>query len=189
MKKELFLVIGAPGSGKTTACEALAQKEGEIAHFSTGDLLRAEIKSGSALGKTIEEIINKGDIVPVQIALQTIIKAIKNSTSNKVLIDGYPRSIEQMTGLEDALRDEDEIILKGVIKVEVSDKVAKKRVIGRSRGADDDLEVFAHRMRVYKEPLEEIEKFYKKKGILFIIDGEGNLKEVVNQLKIKIYFL
>lgn len=98
--KYLFLIIGAPGSGKTTDAQMIAQSDTNVAHYSTGELLRAEVASKSPLGKIIDERISAGNLVPVEIALDTIISAIKRTDKNIILIDGFPRSDEQMMGLD-----------------------------------------------------------------------------------------
>lgn len=177
--KNLFLIIGAPGSGKTTDAEIIAKNDENIAHFSTGELLRAEVATSSELGKQIGIRMNAGELVPVKVALDTIVKAIKNSTCNTILIDGYPRSDEQMMGLDDILKHEKNITLVSVIEVEVSKKTAKDRVLGRARGSDDNIEVFENRMNVYNAPLKGIQNFYDKKNILQKISGEKDISSVV----------
>ena len=148
--KNLFLIIGAPGSGKTTDASIIAQQDEKFAHFSTGDLLRAEVTSGSELGN---------------------------------LIDGYPRSVEQMTELDKVLSEQDEISLKGVIEVDVSEDVARARVLGRARGADDNNEVFNNRMKVYLDPIKPIRKFYSEKELLHVVNGERGIDEIVADIK------
>jgi len=76
--KKLFLIIGAPGSGKTTDAELIAEQNDNITHYSTGDMLRAEVASGSELGAEIDSFISKGLIVPIKIAIETIVNAIKS---------------------------------------------------------------------------------------------------------------
>jgi adenylate kinase len=76
--KKLFLIIGAPGSGKTTDAELIAENHKNITHYSTGDMFRAEVASGSQRGALIDTYISKGLIVPIDIAIETIITAIKN---------------------------------------------------------------------------------------------------------------
>jgi len=185
--KKLFLIIGAPGSGKTTDAELIASKHENITHYSTGDMLRAEIASGSQRGKEIDSFVSKGLIVPIEIVIETIVTAIKNASTDIVVIDGYPRSIEQMTELDKYLKNESEVELVSVIEVEVSQDTAFKRVLGRAADAevvraDDNEEVFLNRMKLYIEPLAEIKSFYTKQDVLKVISGEGTIEEIVDEM-------
>ena len=182
MMKKLFLIIGAPGSGKTTDAELIAERHDNITHYSTGDLFRAEIASGSELGKTIANYVNNGNLVPIDIVIETITSAIKKAPTDIIIIDGYPRSIEQMTKLDEWLQKNNEIQLMSVIEVKVSEEVACDRVLGRARGADDNIEVFNNRMKVYLEPLKDIQDFYQKKNLLKVINGERTIEEIVNEI-------
>lgn len=181
--KKLFLIIGAPGSGKTTDAEVIAQHDERITHYSAGEMFRAEAASGSERGKLIQSIIDRGEIVPIDIAIETIVDAIKNAPTEAVIIDGYPRSVEQMTALNDFLEKENSVKLVSVIEVVVSDTVAKERVLGRARGADDDEAVFNRRMNVYVEPLHDIQHFYGQNGLLLKINGERELAHVVGDMQ------
>lgn len=181
--KKLFLIIGAPGSGKTTDAELIAKSSEDITHYSTGDMLRAEVASGSEIGKEIESYISKGAIVPIEIAIKTIVNAIKSAPTSSVVLDGYPRSVEQMNALENFLQEEKELVLVSVIEVAVSEETARDRVLGRARGADDNNEVFDNRMRVYLEPLADIRNFYNNKKILKVISGEGTIEEIVSEMQ------
>jgi adenylate kinase len=180
--KKLFLIIGAPGSGKTTDAELIAEQNQDITHYSTGDMLRAEVASGSEIGKEIDGFISKGLIVPIEIAIKTITNAIKSAPTDIVILDGYPRSLEQMDALEDFLQTDDELKLVSVIEVKVSQETAKDRVLGRARGEDDKVEVFNNRMRVYTQPLEDIQAFYSSKKLLKVISGEGTIEDIVLEM-------
>ncbi len=180
--KKLFLIIGAPGSGKTTDAELIAENHKNITHYSTGDMFRAEVASGSQRGALIDTYISKGLIVPIDIAIETIITAIKNAPTDVIIIDGYPRSFEQMNELDKYLVDETEVELVNVIEVVVSPEVARDRVLGRARGADDNVEVFNNRMKVYIEPLKTIQEFYESKNLLAKIDGGRTIKEIVDEM-------
>ena len=180
--KKLFLIIGAPGSGKTTDAELIAARHETVTHYSTGEMFRAEVASGSELGKEIDQYVSNGNLVPINIVIETIVGAIKKAPTPVIVIDGYPRSGEQMTELDKYLANETEVELVNVIEVEVSEEVACDRVLGRARGADDNAEVFKNRMKVYTEPLAEIQAFYEAKGLLKKINGERTIEEIVDEM-------
>ncbi|GAA9135251.1 adenylate kinase [Helicobacter pylori] len=182
--KQLFLIIGAPGSGKTTDAELIAKNNSEkIAHFSTGDLLRAESAKKTKRGLLIEKFTSQGELVPLEIVVETILSAIKSSDKGIILIDGYPRSVEQMQALDKELSAQNEVVLKSVIEVKVSENTAKERVLGRSRGSDDNEAVFHNRMRVFLDPLGEIQNFYKNKKVYKTINGERSIEEIVHEMQ------
>jgi adenylate kinase len=87
-----------------------------------------------------------------------------------------------MEELDKYLKTQDEVELVNVIEVEVSKEVACDRVLGRARGADDNVEVFNNRMKVYTEPLEAIQSFYEDKNLLMKINGERTIEEIVNEM-------
>ena len=185
--KKLFLIIGAPGSGKTTDAQLIAAKHENITHYSTGDMFRAEVNSGSQRGKTIDSYISKGLIVPIDIAIQTIVSAIKKAPTEVVVIDGYPRSVEQMIELDNFLENEAEVKLVNCIEVDVSKETAFQRVLGRAADAqivrsDDNEEVFLNRMNLFLEPLNDIREFYTKKELLKTISGEASIEEIVSEM-------
>ena len=180
--KKLFLIIGAPGSGKTTDAELIAEQNDEITHYSTGDMLRAEVASGSDIGKELNSYMSKGLIVPIEVAIKTITNAIKNAPTDIIIIDGYPRSMEQLNALDAYLHGDSSLELTSVIEVHVSEETARDRVLGRARGADDNTEVFDNRMKVYTEPLAEIQAFYSAKNLLHVISGEGTIEEIVSEM-------
>jgi len=95
-KAKVIFVVGGPGSGKGTQCEKIVKKYG-YTHLSSGDLLRAEVQSGSERGKHLNELMQKGILVSNQLVLDMIKDAMlsKIKTSKGFLIDGYPRQVDQ----------------------------------------------------------------------------------------------
>ncbi len=169
---------------------SLLKNNDNIVHYSTGDMLREEVGSGSALGQEIESYISKGALVPLEIIVNTIVSAINNAPVDNVLIDGYPRSTEQMTAFDALVEKEDNIELTSVIEVRVSEQVARDRILGRRAEAapgeersDDSEEVFNDRMKIYTDPLAEIQAFYTEKNLLKVISGERTLEEVVADME------
>ena len=149
-------------------------------------MFRAEVASGSQRGQIIDKYISAGNIVLIDIAIETILGAIKRASTDVVIIDGYPRSVEQMVELDKYLVNESEVELVNVIEVDVSQETAFQRVIwsccwcwcGKSRW---QWKVFLNRMKLFLlEPLEDIGTFTTKK--LLKISGETTIKEIVDEM-------
>jgi len=181
MSKKIILIIGAPGSGKTTDGSLLAENHKEsITSYSTGEMLKEEIDKGTVLGKINNDYVSVGELVPTAIVMDKMVTAIQQSDTDIVLIDGFPRKAKQMKVFADVLEADKNMELVSVIEIRVSEEVARKRVLGREeKREDDEEEVFNNRMRIYKETIEEIERFYEGRGLLNVIDGERAVEDVV----------
>lgn len=178
MSKKLILLIGAPGSGKTTDGSNIAKNHSDITHYSTGDLLKAEVEKGSKLGKINEGFISKGELVPTDIVIDTIVSAVKNAPTDTVLLDGFPRKEKQMKMFADCLLNIEGIELHSVIEIRVSEAVAKERVLGHD-GADN---LFNTEMKIYQAAITEIEEFYNHDHLLKVIDGEREASVVIEEI-------
>jgi adenylate kinase len=179
MSKKLILLIGAPGSGKTTDALAITKKHIEVTAYSTGELLEAEKESQSALGKIIGQYKDKGELVPTSITLDTIFEAIQKSPTEVVLLDGFPREKESINSFCDIIYNSHNIELDAVIEIRVSDMVAKERYLS---GHEVTEEVFQRSLGVYKETIEYIEAFYKNKNLLQVVNGEQELFRVIEDI-------
>jgi adenylate kinase len=132
------------------------------------------------LGKINNDFVSIGELVPTAIVMDKMVTAIQQSPTDIVLIDGFPRKAKQMKVFADVVNVDKNMELISVIEIRVSEAVARKRVLGREELREDDEEaVFNNRMRIYRETIEEIERFYEGRGLLSMIDGERSVEEVV----------
>jgi len=180
MPKKLILLIGAPGSGKTTDAEAIAKNHKEITSYSLGSLLVEEAKKDTKLGKINRDFISKGDLVPTAIVIDTLCTAIHNAPTDVVLIDGFPRKEKQMKFFGDLVADVNRVDLVAVIEIRVSRETARKRVENSLEEYEKD--VFCHTMDLYEATIKEIEEFYNHDGLLRVINGERRASEVIEDI-------
>ena len=201
-------IIGKPGSGKDTVCKALSEKHSWKV-IVTGDLLRKIAKENTELGKKIAETLEKGEIVSDEIVAELVVKEINKSHSDVILLNGYPRRINQAIILEEKFSKKIDL----VIEIDVSDSMARERIIYRRycpkcgkiynlkffppkedeicdickeklvQRKDDTEEVFKHRLKRFYDEIQEIREFYTKRGIFFKVNGEKNVKEIVNEVE------
>jgi len=179
MSKKLILLIGAPGSGKTTDASAIAEKHQDITAYSTGGLLEAEKESQSALGEIIKQYKDKGELVPTAITLDTIFDAIVKAPTDVVLLDGFPREKESIDSFCDIIYNSHNIELDAVIEIRVHDEVAKERYLSSH---NENEAVFEKSLSIYKETINYIEEFYKDKNLLHIVNGENELSKVIEDI-------
>jgi len=174
---KVIFVLGGPGSGKGTQCEKIVQKYG-FNHLSSGDLLRDEVQSGSERGNKLKEIMEKGELVSLDIVLELIrdamVKKVDHSTG--FLIDGYPRELEQ------GQRFENEIIsCQCVIAFDVSEEVMRQRLMKRgetSGRVDDNAETIIKRLKTYNELTKPVIEYYHKKSKAHKIDASGTVDAI-----------
>jgi len=180
MKKKLILLIGAPGSGKTTDAKKIAQMcQADISSYSLGEILKEDIKKGGKIGKIINDYVSKGELVPTSLTIDEVCKTILNAPTEIVLIDGFPREIEHVKIFGDVIENLKRVELLAVIEVRVSEETARERYF---QNHNEDPEVFEHSMEIYKKTIKEIEEYYKNKNILKIIDGERDQDIVVEDI-------
>jgi adenylate kinase len=179
MPKKLILLIGAPGSGKTTDSRMIAESHSDtITSYSTGDLIKEEIAKGTAIGNIAKSLVEKGDLVPTQIVVELIIDAINKAPTDVVLLDGFPGKEKQLQYFCDHIFNNDKIKLMSVLEIKVNDDLAKRRWLASGRSE----EIFEHEITSYKASLSEIETHYEGKKILKVIDGEQDLDAVIAEI-------
>ena len=184
--KEIF-VIGPPGVGKNTQCYKLLEKYNFI-HFSTGDLLRAEISKGTEDGKLIKSIMSQGKYVPVKITCDLIKKAMDNYSKEKIfLIDGYPRNQDNIDGWIEVFGD-NYILITSII-LDCDEKELEKRLIERAKSSgriDDNIEIIKKRFKTHIEESKPIEARLKKMGPYIEVNGNLSIDETFNKIVVEL---
>jgi adenylate kinase len=174
----LVVVLGAPGSGKGTQCERLGDALG-LAHVSTGDALRREVHSGSALGQRAERSLRSGHLVPDELVLETVTKALAQCRGARgVLLDGFPRTETQARSLE----------LLGFGSVQVAAVLVVPRIallerLRDRRRADDRLDIVRRRLIAYEVETRPLLELYGRHGVLVHVDGNRSRDEVTDTLR------
>lgn len=202
-----LILIGCPGAGKGTQAKKLS-KHFDIAHISTGDLLREQIELKTELGKKVTDIMNAGQLVPDEIVTEILSQRIKrDDCKNGYILDGYPRNLSQAEGLSAIIGEVDRVVL-----IDVDDDIIIERMSGR-RGCpkcgqmyhikynspkkdgicdecgseliqrkDDTEETVKNRLKVYHDTTAPIVDFYDKKGLLLKVSGVGDIDEITSYL-------
>jgi len=179
-----IILCGAPGSGKGTQSAFIAQKYG-VQHLSTGDVLRAEIATGSELGKQIDAIISKGNLVPDEMMLGVIENYIANLPADckGTIFDGYPRTVAQAESLDKLLKKYNmEAIM---IDLMVDEQLLIQRLIERGKvsgRADDNLNTIRHRIAIYHNQTEPIAHYYLHHGNYCPVNGNHTMADVFLQI-------
>ena len=176
-----IVIFGAPGSGKGTQSDRMIEKYG-LNHISTGDVLRAEIKNGTELGKTAKGYIDNGQLIPDDLMV-SILASVYDSFGREhkgVIFDGFPRTIPQAEALKQMLSERGDSVA-AMIELDVPEDELMKRLIlrGQQSGrADDNEETIKKRLVVYHSQTQPLIEWYKKEGIHYHIDGLGELDRI-----------
>jgi adenylate kinase len=206
-----LILLGAPGSGKGTQAKNIAEKVG-ITHVASGDIFRAAATRGDNLGKQAKSYMDKGLLVPDEITIKMILERIAKPDCTKgVMLDGFPRTLEQAKALDKALKEKKQAIDR-VFYINVSTDELVRRLSGRFicrkcqapyhnvsappkvagkcdkcggelyQRADDTAETVKKRIDVYIKETSPLIDYYKKSKKLVEIKGEGNIDDITRNI-------
>jgi adenylate kinase len=205
-----LILLGAPGAGKGTQAKNIVSKY-NIAHISTGDILRDEVKNNTGLGIKANQYMKEGKLVPDELIIEMIRKIlVKDGAGTGFLMDGFPRTLLQAVKFDEMLANLGLSIDK-VINISVNSERLIKRLTSRRicnscnsicsisnnedevsdcpscgghlyRRKDDYEEVIKHRLKVYEQQTKPLIDYYRKKGLLFEVDGSGTEAEVAERI-------
>lgn len=180
-----IVLFGAPGSGKGTQSAKLIDEYG-LYHISTGELLRDHIRRGTELGKTANEYISKGHLIPDDLMIRILDDVLEKEAAGKkgVVFDGFPRTIAQADALKELLRKRG-TDLHAVVGLEVPEDELVQRMLKRGQEtgrADDNEDTIKERLNVYHNQTQPLRDYYVNEGNYLPINGSGIVDEIFNEI-------
>jgi adenylate kinase len=175
-----IVIMGPPGAGKGTQAERISEKH-NIAHISTGAILRSEVAKGSELGNEVKAVMERGDLVADGIILELVRARLDEPDCRRgFILDGFPRTIFQAEGL-DALLHKRGTPRVTVIDLVVPEDELMRRMLARKR-ADDTESTIRNRIAVYHEQTAPLIEYYKGKDALVRVNGNQSIEEVFGEI-------
>ena len=179
-----IILTGPPGVGKGTQAKNIVDKF-KIIHLSTGDILRAEVGGNTELGREAKEFMDAGKLVPDELLLNMMENRLQQKDcENGYLLDGFPRTIPQVEGLESILGKINHKI-DYVISLTADETELVNRLVlrGKESGRSDDTEeVIRERQQVYWELTSPLLNYYRERNLLIEVDGLGTISEITSRI-------
>jgi adenylate kinase len=207
-----LILLGPPGAGKGTQAARLTE-DFHLPYIATGDMLRAAVKEGTALGKQAKEYMDRGDLVPDEVIIEMILDCMEGpDCADGFLLDGFPRNVQQAESLEEAMKGKGRAVTATML-IDVSDDEVVKRISGRRvcqenghvynvfsdppkregvcdqdgsrlvQREDDAEDVVRNRLAVYHEQTSPLIAFYEDRGVLKRFDGLRSPTEVHDHIR------
>ncbi len=180
-----LLLIGPPGAGKGTQARVLSQALG-IPAISTGDIFREHLRNETELGVKAKAFMDAGDNVPDSLTNDLVRDRLSQpDAAQGFLLDGYPRTADQVRALDEFLTEHDaamDVVVELVAEPDIVVERLKKRALDQGR-ADDDETVVRHRLKVYAEQTAPLIDIYDGRGLLTKVDGIGEIAQVTARIE------
>ena len=180
-----LLLVAYPGAGKGTQATKLAAHYG-IAHLSSGDLLRAEVRKGTRIGRDAADYLRRGDLVPDELVFEMLTTPLLEAASHGgYVLDGFPRTLGQAEVAYSVAQEIRDIELQAVVYLRVGHDELLKRLRARQdreKRADDEEITIAHRFEVFETQTEPLLGFYANRGILLDMNGEQPVEDVFGDI-------
>ena len=201
-----IVLLGAPGAGKGTHCKRIVSKYG-LLHLSSGDILRQERAASTELGKKAQSYMDSGELVPDEIIVAMMARAISKAPQTGFILDGFPRTVNQAAELDKSLADSGQKI-DIVLNLKINDQIVYQRMAGRRscpqcgavyhienlkpkvegvcdndgteliQRSDDSLEVVTNRLKTYHQQTEPVVDYYKNNNTVYDINANKGADEV-----------
>jgi len=203
-KPKVIILLGGPASGKGTQAKVLAKRIG-YNYFGTGDLLRAEVEKGTEAGKKISQLMERGELVPDNLTDPLVLTRLNELKDSGIVLDGYPRNLEQAATLQSVFPDENFLVLNiTVSSEELMKRMSSRRICDKCgkiitvkndekicdvcggnfiQRADDSPEILAKRIKTYEDRTEPIIAYYREKDLVKDIDGQPPIEEVTKEIE------
>lgn len=181
---KIIVLYGLPASGKTTQAEILSKNHG-LFQFGMGDVLRAEIASGSDLGKKIQNTVANGQLISDNLISCVLQNIKKQAVETGIIFDGFPRMISQAELLDSMLAEigmEVDLFVLLKIRPEEAEKRIDARALNGNRGDDKDPVVINNRMEVFRQESTPLIAHYNSRGKFIEIDGEASIEAVHQEI-------
>jgi adenylate kinase len=180
----IVILMGPPGSGKGTQAEALAGRLG-VPAISTGEIFRASVAGETELGRKAKQYLDAGEYVPDQLTNAMVRERLaEDDTRSGFLLDGYPRTLDQVAVLDELLAAQDRR-LDAVVELEVDPEELVQRLLRRAEvehRSDDTEEIIRRRLQVYTEQTLPLIEVYAERGLVIPVDGAGEMDEVSQRI-------
>jgi len=165
-----LLLIGAPGAGKGTQAERLAERFG-ITHISSGDLLRQHVKDHTSIGQLAKSYLDQGDLVPDGVVMDMLRKpVVAAAQAGGYVLDGFPRTVEQARASFPTAHELG-VEVQAAVHLDVTRAELERRLLARRRGSEDTKAVIQRRLQVYLDKTVPLLEYYADREWMFTVDG------------------